>query len=282
MRFVEIPLLDDKGESIFPERFNNANIEDLKVVNGPYLFSCNYMMNPVSPEDQVFRKEWIRYYNAIPQDLVIIISVDPASRRKKSSDYTAMMVHGYTVDGKWYILDIVKDKLLPADRVNKVFELVDKWEKRSQRPIRVVYETIGFQDTDSTWIKNRQLRLKKYFQIDEISSHKGSKIDRIKGLQPMYAAGMIHWLPNMRFYSTFLKREIDVTEQLRMEYSMFPKAVHDDLMDVHCFPLSLNDFRTLRAKPIKKKPKIPEICLFNIRQRQKARKQGIKEHLGWR
>lgn len=281
MRFLEIPLLDSKGESVFPERFNNANIEDLKATLGPYIFSCQYLMSAVNPEDQVFRKEWIRYYTAIPQDLVIIITVDPASRRKKSSDYTAMMVHGFSVDGKWYILDVVKDKLLPADRVRKVFELVENWEKRSQRPIRVVYETIGFQDTDCTWIKNRQLKKKKYFQIDEISSHKGSKIDRIKGLQPRYAAGQIYWLPNMKYYSTFFKKTIDITEQLRMEYSMFPKAVHDDLMDCHCFPLSLPDFNYLRAKPKKVKQKVPEICLHNIKKRVKDKQLRKRMHLGW-
>lgn len=51
------------GQPIFPEEFDIATLEEIRVIQGPYIFSHQYLNLPVAPEDCIFKPEWLRYYD---------------------------------------------------------------------------------------------------------------------------------------------------------------------------------------------------------------------------
>ena len=72
------------------------------------------------------------------------ISVDPATTKKKKSDYTVMLVHEILMDGRWKLIDGLRDKLNVKERVDALFKFVKDYSQEKVRP-KVTYETIGFQ-----------------------------------------------------------------------------------------------------------------------------------------
>jgi hypothetical protein len=63
---------------------------------GPYTFSAQQLLNPIADDSQGFKSDWIQYYDqkGNGEGLNRYILVDAASDKKKSSDYTAMIVIG--------------------------------------------------------------------------------------------------------------------------------------------------------------------------------------------
>ena len=91
----------------------------------------------------------MQYYNNHAKDFTsdgmnVYILYDPANTKKKASnhdpDYTAMIVVGLASDNNYYILDLVRDRLNPTERVDKLFNLHMKWAKLSGNPPAVGIE----------------------------------------------------------------------------------------------------------------------------------------------
>ena len=85
------------------------------------------------------------------------------------------------------------------------------------KPLVVKVEAIAYQRTLVYWIKKRQEKLNLPFYVEAIKGMSGSKVDRIKGLQPYFAASNI-----------MIKSEM---EELERELISFPLGAHDDIID---------------------------------------------------
>lgn len=226
----------ENGIPIFPERFSLKTLELTRIELGSYIYSCQYMLQPVDPTDKKFKREWLRYFAQEIEAIygyTFFLVVDPASRMRKSSDFTAMLVYAIDKDLNFYLVDGVHDKLNPSQRIDAVFDLVTKYS------IDVVaYETIGFQETDKFFIEQRMTKENKYFKIVEITAHKQKKDDRILGLQPIMEAGKFY-LPEKPIYYNRLwespddgkGKRVNIVEEFLAEFDFFPNAPHDDLLD---------------------------------------------------
>jgi len=245
------------------------------IANGYASSNCQYQMNPVPPEDQTFRPEWLEregfFYDTPPSDLRVYIFVDPASKRRKTSDYTAIISIGIDHRGTIYLLDIIRDKLNPEGRTNLAIRTAKKHGLH-----KLHYETIGFQDTDK-FIINRKSREAGYFiSIVEMKAQGKSKEDRISGLQPLYERSDIRW-PHQYFYtSEYDRKRYNMVEVLRDEMLMFPKCEHDDLLDAHSMLLQIT-----AVKPTQKKPEINEDAfVWWQRQAKGIRSPNKKTRIG--
>lgn len=228
----------EDGKPIFPQKFSLEALEKLRVEWGSYLFSSQYMMEPQDPADKKFKREWLHYYDApiMPKKpgMVFFMAVDPASRRRKNSDFTAMLVFGVDAKGYLHLVDGVHDKLNPWQRVDAVIRLAQKWKFHT-----VAYETIGFQESDKFYLEQAMLERKTFFRIVEVAGHKERKDERIMGIQPFMQAGKF-WLPSKGIHYRRLWESpddgyghvIDIVEQFHLEFDFFPDSNHDDLLDV--------------------------------------------------
>lgn len=227
----------EDGKPIFPQKFTLNALETLRTEWGNYLFSSQYMMEPSDPADKKFKREWLHYFDEIimpkKPGMVFFLTVDPASRRRKKSDFTAMLVFGIDHRGYFHLVDGVHDKLNPYQRIDAVFKLVQKWGIQT-----VAYETIGFQESDKFYMENAMLERKVFFRIVEVSSYKERKDERIMGLQPVMQAGKF-WLPKAGIpYKRIWEspddgygHTVDLCEQFLLEFDFFPDSNHDDLLD---------------------------------------------------
>ncbi|KKN70042.1 hypothetical protein LCGC14_0434890 [marine sediment metagenome] len=252
---IEIPLLKDQNpnnitvENItHPERFSVEDIEFIKRDKGIWRFMCQMLLKPEDPARMQFKIDMLSYYSSIPKGSIFYELVDPASARKKKSDYTVMLIVGLGYfDGilKKFIADGVRDKLNPKQRIDLSIDLAKKWSIRG-----CGWEAIAFQETDCYYLEEARRKARLYYTITEIKSHKASKEDRIRGLVPEYSNHEWLWPEKGKIVKTsiFDGKSYDLTEELEYELRQFPLAEHDDLMDTQTF---FNRISTIKPEQVK-------------------------------
>jgi phage terminase large subunit-like protein len=192
---------------------------------GPYTFSTQILQNPLADETQSLKREWIRWHNGSTGDgMNKYLIVDPASEKKKTSDYTSMWVIGLGEDDNYYVLDLVRDRLNLLERGERLFSLHRKW-----KPLGVGYEKYGMQ-ADIEHYKDQMRRKNYHFNIIELGGQV-AKLDRIKGLIPSLSQGRWYF-PDSLFKTQYDGKTVDLIDQyINEEYLAFPVAVHDDMLD---------------------------------------------------
>ncbi len=191
---------------------------------GPYVFGAQMLQDPKADETQGFKEEWLRYAHPSPQGLNVYMVFDPASAKKKDSDYTAGWVIGLGSDKNMYVLDVVRDRLSLTQRA----DLVMNWH-RYWRPLAVGYERYGMM-ADIEHIKDRQERENYRFPIIELGGQM-PKADRIRRLIPWFEQGRVY-MPQKLAKTNYEGRETDLIEAFtREEFLPFPVGLHDDMLD---------------------------------------------------
>ncbi len=193
---------------------------------GPYTFGCQMLQNPRAEADQSFRLEWLRYHDGIAADapLHVYAVIDPASSKKTAADYTAGWVIGLAADRCYYVLDAVRARLNLTERADLVFA----WQRRF-RPRAVGYERYGLM-ADIEHIKDRQARDAMRFRLIELGGRM-AKADRIRQLVPVFEAGRV-LLPRSLPVTDAAGRSRDLVQDfVTDEYTAFPVAKHDDMLD---------------------------------------------------
>lgn len=226
------------GDLLFPARLTQEELEFKRTVLGDYNFAGQYLQEPVPLGGGEFRDDWVQYYGngeTVPRKMNVCIIVDPSAgedtnrKRKKLSDFTAMMVIGFAPDNNKYLLDIIRDRLNPTERVDTLFMLHSKWNDICGRAPKVGYERYGMM-TDTHYIKEKMALDNYRFPLIELGGQV-SKEERIRRLIPDMQRG--NWFfPDRINYCDKDGRTWDLVHELvYSEMPNFPRSRYDDMMD---------------------------------------------------
>lgn len=226
---------------IFPKKFARKFDEvrkDWVFVDDPYCmdyvehlkasmpldeFSAQFLNEPFSAENQLFKPESFRYWNERPQGLHIVMTIDLAISEARTADSTAIKISAMDKDWKLYAMDYLKGKWKPSEVVDHIFQMRQKW-----KPHVVGMETNGFQKTLKLACEEEMRRRREFFPIEEIrTGPERSKTERIKTLEPFYRNGSV-------YHAAWMKGK-----DLEIELQTFPKGRHDDLIDAFSMALPL-------------------------------------------
>jgi phage terminase large subunit-like protein len=192
---------------------------------GPYVFGAQMLQDPTADETQGFKEEWLKYAS-LPtwRGLNRVLLFDPASSKKKGSDYTAAWCLGLGADRNVYVLDILRDRLSLTERADVLFAWHRKWQ-----PMAVGYEQYGLQ-ADIEHFQDRMEREVYRFDITPVAGLTG-KADRIRRLIPWFEKGRI-FLPPKLDKANYEGRSVNlVAAFVDEEYRPFPVGLHDDMFD---------------------------------------------------
>lgn len=220
------PATEDGTEHGNPVLMTRERLREKRVEMGPYTFGAQMLLDPRGDSSQGFRLEWMNYYDGTleGEDHNKYLLVDPASEKKKESDYTAMAVIGLGPDENYYLLDAVRDRLSLTERADALFALHKRW-----KPRRVGYEKYG-QQADIEHIRDRQRRDNYRFEIVPLGGQM-AKRDRIRRLVPDFEAGRWFW-PTTLYKTDYEGIARDLVQIfLHEEFLPFPVAMHEDLLD---------------------------------------------------
>ena len=192
---------------------------------GNFTYSCQILQNPRADEIHGFKRDWLKYWARVTlENMNKYILVDPASEKKKTSDYTAMWCIGLAPDKNYYVIDMVRDRLNLTERANLLFEWHQKY-----RPIDVGYEKYGMQ-SDIEHIEFLQEKLNYRFEVTPLAGSTG-KIDRIRRLIPIFEQRRMYF-PEYCVKTDYEGKSHDLVKVfIEEEYIPFPVMVHDDMLD---------------------------------------------------
>ena len=191
---------------------------------GEYIYSSQMLQDPVAASLQGFKEYWLKYWKSERPYMNYYILVDPATTKKKGSDYTVMAVIGVDSNRNYWLVDMVRDKLNLGERWDKLQGLVNLWGARD-----VGYEQAGL-SSDIEYMNQMMEERGVNFNIIPLPA-RTAKTDRIKRLVPLFQNGRFI-IPRTLLYEDVLGETHDLTEAfVTDEYLAFPYSVHDDMLD---------------------------------------------------
>lgn len=193
---------------------------------GPYTFGTQMLQDPVADKAMGFKEEWLKFYDTLGDTSKWnkYLLVDPASKKKRTSDYTVMEVIGLAPDNNYYLIDAIRDRLNLTQRAEKLFEL-----HRKHEPTAVGYEQYGMQSD----VEHMQYVMEQQNYRFDITELKGSvaKEDRIQKLIPIYEQRRFY-MPKRLVFIDYEGRAVDYVKRfIEDEYLAFPVSSHDDMLD---------------------------------------------------
>jgi predicted phage terminase large subunit-like protein len=223
---------------LWKERYSLETLDEIKqnYKNQGLLdvFYCEYMNEPISDENAIFKKAYFKYYEddeTIIKSLTKVMTVDLAISEKESADYTVIMVTGIDALNQIYVLEYVRERINPIETIDHIFKLASKWKVS-----KIGIEGVAYQRSLQWFVAEEMRRRNEFYMIEELKADT-DKERRIRGLQPRYAIGAV-------FHKPFMT---DLEEELLL----FPKSPHDDLADALAYVPQIA-FRGTGAVEIKK------------------------------
>lgn len=211
-------LLRKEGEPLWPSKFPLEVLNNIKQTSGVYNFNSQYQQDPIATENQEFKENTFKYFKEEDLNgkfLRYHTLVDPAISQKKEADNTVVLTVAKEVNGP-NIYRIREDagKFTPSQTVDLIFK--HQFDYKSD----VHIETVQYQQALKFAVVEEQKKRQMYFIVKEIKTST-NKETRIRGLLPMYQAGVI-W-----------HRTSDT--EYEKEALTFPNGRRDDRLDCMSF-----------------------------------------------
>jgi len=247
------------GQPIFPEEFTVAILEEIRRVQGPYFFSHQYLNLAVNPEECVFAKDWLRYYEPVasplihqqgrhwlrhevrdgktirdidPNVLIRSMIVDPNHAGEEGRCNHSVVVTGLDPETDMvYLLDVWAEKKSTDDLMKTIYDMAEKWNLRE-----FWLETIAAQKYLKGHIEYRNKVEKRSLTVRELRTGHGrnEKRMRIESLEPLFREGRV-WV--RKDQSQFLN-----------EYFNYPGSRTVDVLD--CLGYATQTWNAIHARNI--------------------------------
>ncbi len=205
------------GTLFFPERLTEQFLQNTKERQGSYIFSCQYLNEPVDDETATFKRSDILLKPwELVKDLPInwYLLVDP-SFEGQYSDYWGFVIAGMDFQRQLYVRHVLRVKATYKTGIDLIFGLYHDFPIK-----RIAVETVATQKSLGYMLNEEQRLRGEWLPIMEFKSRSNTKEERIRGLAPYYE--------NHRIFHV---KECSQREELEYELLHFPKAKHDDVID---------------------------------------------------
>lgn len=195
---------------------------------GSYLFANQYLNEIIPEEDQVFRREWVKYYLELPSNVYHFAFIDPAISEADTADYTGITVIAVDCEQNWYVRYARRKRMNPSELIETAFILTEKFKLQS-----IGVEDVAFQRVLLHFAYEEMRRRGKQIPITGVK--RGT--DKTKEMR------ILSLVPRFEWGTIFLSQGLD---DLELELAEFPRGSHDDLLDALS---SLEQIVSYPAKP---------------------------------
>lgn len=219
--------------SAWEQRFPTEDLRADKIAsiakNELSIFSREMECKLVTPEDALFRTEWIKYYGEgqdvqLPplSELSVTLAIDPVpppspqqvAKGYAKKDFEALVAVGkWRTTGKMFVLETSFNRGHdPSWTVAEFFRMAQRWQ-----PTNVVVEAVAYQRVLAWLLRLGMTKLGRYWPITEMTD-KRSKYDRInQGMKGPLSEGALYVHPSMT--------------ELISQITHYANVEHDDVLE---------------------------------------------------
>lgn len=250
----------ENGEPIFPisglgePEFTREHLDAILETQGPYVFSCQYLNDPVHENARSFQKNWNRYYETTPDGLRCYTTVDPATER--GDCFSAICTIGMHHTGAIYVLEYTKANLGTDELVEEIIRHHLLYKSR------VGMETVVFQKVLLHPLREAMRRYGIAFGVKDLHPIGNQRKEfRIAGiLQPAFASGKI-----------FLRSDM---AELERELSWFPAISNYDLLDALSYAVQMATKPDFEAKRTQS-PLDVDVIMEELERKGRGQSDGV-------
>lgn len=222
-----IPAVTEDGESFWPKQLKIENLERLKQANS-YIFAGQYMQTPSPAGGGIFKSEWIRHWDNLPEMEYRMVYADTAMKTGQENDFSVFQHWGKGIDGFIYMIDMIRGRWEAPQLLARAAAFWDKCLNQTKGTLR----KMKVEDKASGTGLIQQLR-QANIPVEGIPRNR-DKVTRGYDSAPQVEAGRV-----------FLPTRHECLADLMHELATFPNAAHDDTVDP--FMDAVQDM--LNAKP---------------------------------
>lgn len=178
-----------------------------------HVFAGQYMQNPVAIGGNLIRGEWFHKWEVLPLIKYRKIYVDTAQKVKEHNDYSVFALWGYGVDGRIYLLDMMRGKWEAPDLKKNA---VIFWNKHNQlsgdSPLGALREMLVEDKVSGTGLIQELKRAPYNIPVKGIernsgtekTGHSNDKLTRVMDAIPYLEAGQAAIPLNANFTADFI------------------------------------------------------------------------------
>ena len=200
----------DKKKVLWPELWSWEELMKRKEKVWTDIFLQEFQHIPIAAGSSVVKKQWIKYWNKLPEEFdEIILAIDPATSEKELADFTGISIVGRVWE-KIYSIFSEGVKLSPI----KLFEYIKNLNK-TYKPNIIIYE------------QNKEVKLFQDLKLAGLPLS-GMWAHKDKWTRLLEVAGLLE------FGDVFFNPKDD---DLVYQLTHFPDVEHDDIMDAFVYNL---------------------------------------------
>ena len=223
--------VNDAGEALWPERFDEKALNKIRRKIGTFKFSCQYLNRPYDPEATSFDEKWLRYFNfrngmavptgrdapADPTAMRRFMLIDPAISESSHAARTAICVVGVSADGRKWLLEVYAQRVQPLAMFDAIFAIQARWNCEL-----AAVESVAYQKAIKPFLEAEARRRNTWIRIVEVKpDSKQRKESRIRAVQPYFERGEVF----------VLSTQADFID----EYKSFPVGATVDILDAFSY-----------------------------------------------
>jgi predicted phage terminase large subunit-like protein len=210
---LELPAINDNGEALWPEFYPIETLERYRKVLPIRDWSALYQQRPTPDEGAYFKREWFRFYDAMPTNLRTYGASDYAVTAK-GGDYTVHVVAGVDPDDNIFIIDVWRSQAETHHWVDAYIDLIARW-----KPLMWAQESGQIIKSLGPFI-DRRMRERRVYCAQEQMTSVADKPTRARSFQARAAMGKV-----------YLPHNAPWVADLMGELLTFPAGRHDDQVD---------------------------------------------------
>jgi len=134
------PAINKNGESLWPEKMTLEWLLSKKKAMGTAIFNTQYQNDTTAMEGKIFKYEYIKFYDSLPDKIAVYQGVDLAVKKEENHDFFCIATIGKDEYGRVYLIDLFKDKLSFLQKTAKIIE-----KNNQYHPRRIFIESNAYQ-----------------------------------------------------------------------------------------------------------------------------------------
>lgn len=218
-RFSYWPYKEPVADLLAMERGDGADMNGAKISR--HVFASQYQQNPVALGGNAIRGEYFDRYKILPKIKYRKIFADTAQKTKEQNDFSVFECYGLGVDGKLYLLDLIRGKW-EAPELQK--RAVAFWQKQKGADVEAFGQLreMKVEDKSSGTGLIQSIRLLNQIPIKPIERNKDKPMRLMDGL------------PYMESHMVAIPEDAPFTNDFIAEcesFSMDMSHDHDDQID---------------------------------------------------
>lgn len=236
---LNLPAIADDGAALWPEQYDVAALEKIKLAVGPRDWSALYQQRPTPETGDYFKKEWIHLVDHLPPlSSVMTYGGSDYAVTADGGDFTVHAVLGLSQSGDPWLFDVWRKQASSDKWVDAFCDLVLKW-----KPIGWAEESGQIKSGVGPFLLKQMMQREAYVAREQFPT-RGDKAVRAQSFRGLIATRGLR-----------IHKDAPFLTDLVNEMMSFPVGVHDDQVDALGLIGQLIDRMSNGNKPKAEKPK---------------------------